>query len=132
MLDVVPQVGLQVHPLVLPAFHVLKGGVQHPWEDARVPGRSWKHPRASGGAPGAPSGGDVLGSTLDGVGLPSVGDAVAEDQHVGPTQKSVHLSPHGAVKQLRLGRLRPENLKFRQKGDESHPISSERRKKKKF
>lgn len=131
VLDVVPQVGFQVHALVLPPFHVLKGGVQHPWEDARVLGGSWKQPRASGGAP---SGGGALVSTLDGVGLPSVGDAVAEDQHVGPAQKSVHLSPHGAVKQLRLARVRPENLKFRRKRrrTSSNQLREKKKKKKEF
>lgn len=36
--------------------------------------------------------GDVLVFTLDGVSLPSIGDTVAEDQRVLPTQKPTHLT----------------------------------------
>lgn len=40
MLSVVPEVGFQVHPFILAAFHVLKGGVQHSRKDAWVLRRS--------------------------------------------------------------------------------------------
>lgn len=49
--------------------------------------------------------------TLDGVSLPSIGDPVAEYQHVLPTQKPTHRTLNGVFEQLRLHRLRPKNLK---------------------
>lgn len=53
-------------------------------------------------------------STLNGVGLPSVGHAIRENQCVLPIQEVMQLAFYSLLKELRLRDLRAENLNVKE------------------
>lgn len=129
MPDGAPQVWLQVHAGVLTTLHVLKSGIQNTWEEPRLFQSSWKSLTARGSTRRSTF--IILHliilinntffltcifqfssiCTLNGVGLPSVGHAIRENQCILPIQEILQLALYSLLKQLGLRHLVAENLK---------------------